>query len=138
MALTWVKEESPRWDAAKRAAFGDRPEVFGLEPRDGQLLADEWWAARDGDEVVGWGRLDSAWGDAEILVVVRPERRGRGVGAFVLEHLEREAAREGLNYVYNSVRTTEPGDAAGWLRRHGFTENPPGQLRKRVRAGVSR
>ncbi|NKQ55043.1 GNAT family N-acetyltransferase [Amycolatopsis sp. K13G38] len=135
MALSWTKEETPRWDAAKRAVFGEHPpDVFGLKATDDQVLADEWWKATDGDEVVGYGRLDSVWGDAEILVAVAPSYRGRGIGEFVLDRLEREAAREGLNYIYNTVRDAHPDRAhvTSWLCGHGFAEHPDGQLRKRV------
>ena len=135
MVLRWIKEDSPRWDAAKRAVFGEQqPGAFGLQAEDGQALADEWWKATDGDDVVGFGRLDSVWGDAEILVAVAPARRGQGVGKFVLHHLEREAAREGLNYIYNAVRAAHPDRAhvTAWLCGQGFVAHADGQLRKRV------
>lgn len=141
MELRWSKEQLPRWDAGKREVFGvDAPETFGLgAPAEGDVLADEWWRAEDGDETVGYGRLDSVWGDAEILLAVAPARRGTGVGKFVLSQLEKEAEKRGLNYLYNTVRETNPERAkvAEWLRRQGFTDRDNGELHKRVATGAA-
>lgn len=145
MELTWVREESPRWDAHKSAVFGvEGPHVFGLGasaggPAEGQVLADEWWRVLDGDVTVGYGRLDSVWGDAEILVAVAPDRRGTGVAHFALRHLEREAGRRGLNYLYNTVPADHPDreHVLAWLRRQGFTDRGTGELRKRVDAAAA-
>jgi len=54
--------------------------------------------------------------------MVAPGRRGRGVGAFILERLEDEAAARGLNYIYNVVPATHPHGAwiRNWLATHGF------------------
>ncbi|WP_433507352.1 GNAT family N-acetyltransferase [Pseudonocardia halophobica] len=132
----WTKEAPARWDAAKAAAFGDLPPaLFGLgTPADGDPLADEWWRAEDGRGVIGYGRLDDSWGDAEILIIVHPDRRGAGLGSVVLDHLEREAGRRHLNYVYNVVPLTHPDreEISAWLRAHGFEEKADGELRKRV------
>jgi GNAT superfamily N-acetyltransferase len=136
MSLHWVKEEPPRWDARKRDVFGaDGPHVFGLgSPREGDILADEWWRAEDAGDVVGYGRLDSLWGDAEILVAVARERRGTGVASFVMERLEAEAGRRGLNYLYNTVSDSHPDaeHVTAWLHRRGFADAGTGDLRKRV------
>ena len=71
---------------------------------------------------------------ARITFVVAPGRRGRGVGAFILEHLEDEAAARGLNYIYNVVPETHPDGARirNWLSTHGFHEVSRGQLRRQV------
>jgi GNAT superfamily N-acetyltransferase len=136
MTLRWVKEEPPHWDARKREVFGTGgPSVFGLgSPRDGEVLADEWWRVEDGAETVGYGRLDSLWGDAEILVAVTPERRGSGVAKFVVAQLEGEASRRGLNYLYNTVHEDHPDrdGVTAWLHRQGFADPGTGDLRKRV------
>jgi GNAT superfamily N-acetyltransferase len=136
MTLHWVKEEPPRWDAHKREVFGaESPRVFGLgSPRDGDLLADEWWRVEDGGDTVGYGRLDSLWGDAEILVAVAPERRGSGIAKFVVEKLEGEASQRGLNYLYNTVSENHPNrdGVTAWLHRQGFADPGTGDLRKRV------
>ena len=87
--------------------------------------------------VVGYGWMDATWGDAEILLVVDPARQKRGAGGFILENLEREAARHGLNYMYNVVPPTHP-DREGitkWLSSRGFVRSHDDEsLRRRVRA----
>jgi GNAT superfamily N-acetyltransferase len=136
VARSWTRESPPCWDAGKAEAFGGlAPAMFGLgTPKDGEALADEWWRAEDGTGVLGYGRLDEAWGDAEILMVVHPKHQGAGVGGFLLEQLEREALVRGLNYVYNVVPVGHPrqADVAVWLRAHGFVEKTDGEFRKRV------
>lgn len=136
MTLHWTKEDTPRWDEAKQRLFGAAElAATGLDrPADGAPLADEWWRVSDGDgAVLGYGWLDSEWGDAQITFVVDPARRGAGVGAFIVDHLDREAADRGLNYVYNVVPPSHPDPAwmTGWLTSHGFAAGP-GDLRRRV------
>ena len=136
MTLTWTKENSPRWDADKQRVFGPAElAAVGLAgPAPGEPVADEWWRVTDGDQVAGYGWLDTEWGDARITFVVAPGRRGRGVGAFILERLEDEAAARGLNYIYNVVPGTHPDGAwiRNWLSTHGFHEASRGQLRRQV------
>jgi N-acetylglutamate synthase-like GNAT family acetyltransferase len=105
--------------------------------RPGERLSSDWWRVERDGRVVGYGWLDDVWGDAEILLAVEDGERRSGVGAFVLERLEEEAADRGLNYVLNVVRDTHPDAAAvtAWLQRHGFAAAEDGALRKRVRAG---
>ena len=142
MTLAWTKENSPRWDADKQRVFGpDELAATGLPAlRPGESVADEWWRVTDGAEVAGYGWLDTEWGDARITFVVAPGRRGHGVGAFILERLEDEAAARGLNYIYNVVPETHPDGAwiRNWLALHGFREASRGQLRRQVAAGVTR
>jgi GNAT superfamily N-acetyltransferase len=137
MTLTWTKENSPRWDAGKQALFGpDELAAVGMvAPSAGQPVADEWWRVTEGNEVAGYGWLDTEWGDARITFIVAPARRGRGVGDFILERLEEEAAARGLNYIYNVVPDTHPdgGWIRHWLSAHGFHEASRGQLRRQVR-----
>ena len=63
----------------------------------------------DDGEIAGYGWLDSEWGDAQITFWVDPARRGAGVGDFIVDHLEDEAAARGLNYIYNVVPGQPPG-----------------------------
>lgn len=134
--MEWVRETPARWDAAKAEVLGELgPELFGLgRPADGDALGDEWWRVVDGDEVLGYGRLDDTWGDAEILVLVSEKRRTSGVGAFILDNLEREASSRHLNYIYNVVpqRHPDPETVTGFLAGRGFEANDAGELRKRV------
>ena len=39
----------------------------------------------DGGGVVAYGWMDTAWGDAEMLVAVDPQHHRQGVGTFVLD-----------------------------------------------------
>jgi len=133
--LKWVHEASPTWDADKQRVIGGAPEgAFALPFAEGDPLPGEWWAARDGDRVVGYGRLDISWGgDAEMLLAVDPTRQEQGIGSFVLSGLEREAAARGINYVYNVVREHERRDLVhDWLVVRGFRGAVDGDLRKRV------
>jgi GNAT superfamily N-acetyltransferase len=135
----WVRENPASWDDAKAEVLaGLDPGLFGLgSPTDGDALGDEWWRVEDGSgEVVGYGRLDDTWGDAEILVLVAPDHRRTGVGGFVVSRLEAEAGRRGLNYIYNVVPDghPDPEQVAGWLATHGFEANDVGELRKKVGA----
>lgn len=138
MALTWTKQDVPRWDPDKQRVFGEEElAAVGLErPGDGEPVPDEWWSvARDG-EVVGYGWLDSEWGDAEIAFVVAPAARGTGIGGYVVDHLADEAAKRGLRYVYNVVPDTHPDPAwmTRWLGEHGFHAGTDGTLRRTVPA----
>lgn len=135
MTLQWTKEAAPAWDADKKRIVGGAPAgAFDLDYTDGQPITGEWWDVTDDGAVVGYGWLDLAWGDAEILLATDPERQGAGVGGFVLENIEREAAARGVNYVYNTIRPEHPHREAvrAWLESHGFTGGDDGVLRKRV------
>ncbi|MEM9379041.1 MAG: GNAT family N-acetyltransferase [Planctomycetota bacterium] len=142
MSLTWIREPHASWDAHKQAIIGTAPagtfdaRFAGLES--GDALPNEWWRVEEDGAIVGYGWLDTVWGDAEIVLVTAEAARGRGVGAFVLEHLEREAQAHGLNYLYNTVRPTHPerDDVTAWLVRRGFGPSTDGTLRRAVAAAV--
>jgi N-acetylglutamate synthase-like GNAT family acetyltransferase len=137
-SLEWVRETPARWDAAKAGVLGElSTELFGLgRPAEGDALADEWWRVERDGEVLGYGRLDETWGDAEILLLVAAGCRRSGVGGFILARLEAEAAARQVNYVYNVVpqRHPDPESVTGFLTGHGFERTAVGELRKRVRA----
>jgi N-acetylglutamate synthase-like GNAT family acetyltransferase len=134
--LRWVREDDPRWDADRERVFATVPEgVFRTTARrPGEQLESDWWRVERDGRAVGYGWLDDVWGDAEILVAVEEGARGSGAGAFALDHLEREAAARGLNYVVNVVRETHPQRTAvtAWFLGHGFTGADDGRLRKQV------
>jgi GNAT superfamily N-acetyltransferase len=137
--LSWVHEPSPTWDADKRRVIGSAPAgVFDLAYPDGAALPGDWWACTSDGAVVGYGWLDATWGgDAEILLAVDASARAQGVGSFVLQRLEDEAAKRGLNYVYNTVRATHPDrdELHDWLSVRGFRGGTADTtLRKRVGA----
>ena len=140
MSLVWTHEDSPVWDEDKaRIVGGAEPGVF--DPRfqellPGDLVPGEWWHAEEDGRIVGYGWMDVVWGDAEILLAVAPDARGRGAGAFILERLEQEARARGLNRVYNTVRPEHPRAEAvtRWLVGHGFVPSEDGGLQKDVHA----
>ena len=137
MALTWVRDEHPRWDADKQRVIGQAPPgVFTFHYVEGSALPGDWWSVLDDQGVVvGYGWLDSMWGDAEILLAVDPSMQNRGVGSFILSQLEQEAGRRGMNYVYNVVRPTHPERERlhDWLSIRGYRGSEANaELRKRV------
>jgi GNAT superfamily N-acetyltransferase len=137
MTLQWIKEDTPRWDADKQRFFGpEELAAVGYEPpAPDSVIANEWWRVIDDDgTVVGYGWLDNAWGDAKITFVVDRNRRQAGIGGFIVDRLEAEAADRGLNYIYNVVPDThpDPSSMTRWLATRGFVAGPA-DLRRRVR-----
>lgn len=138
MSLEWIHENPPHWDEVKDEIVGRAPEgIFDLTNyRVGEVIPGDWWRVEDGGSVVGFGWMDANWGDAQILLAVRPGTEKRGVGTFILNQLEREAATRGLNYLYNVVATTHPDrdGTAKWLAKRGFEPSHDEEsLRRRVR-----
>jgi len=134
--LTWVQEVAPVWDADKVRVIGGAPEgAFVLPFDEGEQLPGDWWSVQDAEgSVVGYGRLDTTWGgDAEILLAVATDRQETGIGSFILDRLEREAAARGINYIHNRIREHEQRDLVhDWLVVRGFRGPTDGDLRKRV------
>lgn len=139
MSLTWIRESPAYWDADKARIVGEAPAgIFDTRLRAlaaGQLVPGEWWRVERDGKVVGYGWLDVVWGDAEILLATAQDAERRGVGAFILEHLDAEARARGLGYLYNIVRPTHPraADVARWLEKHGFCAAEDGRLLRAVR-----
>jgi len=133
MSLRWIPESPARWDEPKQRIVGAAPTgMFDSrysESIPGALIPGEWWRVEEDGEVVGYGWMDVTWGDAEILLATAPQAQGRGVGAFVLHGLEREARARGLNYLTNVVRPTHP-DRSGitqFLEKRGFIASEDGR-----------
>jgi GNAT superfamily N-acetyltransferase len=124
MSLRWIHESPPEWDEVKAAILGAAPPgALSLGDHEtGDLLPGEWWRVEDEGSVVGYGWMDCTWGDAEILLAVDSASQGRGVGSFILDKLEVEAAQRGLNYLYNVVPARHPDrdGLARWLRARRF------------------
>jgi GNAT superfamily N-acetyltransferase len=135
MDLVWIRENPARWDDGKASVIGGA-EPGALDPmerRPGEILPGEWWRVERAGHVVGYGWMDCTWGDAEILLAVSRGERGCGVGSFILDRLEQEAAARGLNYLYNQVRATHPDRdrVSAWLGRHGFRASGGNHLLRR-------
>ena len=151
MTLTWTHENPPQWDADKARLIGTAaPGSLGADKlsrsKDGDLLPGDWWRVTSVDEgkgkgkgkdeakIVGYGWMDSTWGDAEILLFVEAGHRGQGIGTFILGHLEEEARSRGFFYLYNVIPTNHP-DAEGikaWLAERSFSAHADGSFRRSV------
>ena len=111
MSYHWHKEESPRWDADKQRIFGAAElAAAGCPPRRRarRSRTSGGGSLDDSGTVVGYGWLDSEWGDAQISFLVSGGRAGRGHRRFVVDRLEDEARRRGFNYIYNVVPASHP------------------------------
>jgi ribosomal protein S18 acetylase RimI-like enzyme len=84
--------------------------------------------------VVGYGWMDTSWGEGEILLAVSPRAEGKGVGTYILDQLAREAQTAGLNYIHNVIRPTNPrgAEVKRWLEARGFLDSGDGRLKRRV------
>jgi ribosomal protein S18 acetylase RimI-like enzyme len=140
MGLAWIRESTPAWDDDKQRVVGGAPpgvfEALRATPPGG-MVPGEWWRAEDDGRVVAYGWMDVSWGDAEILLAVDPGWRRAGLGTYVLDRLDEEAARRGLRYLTNVVPEGHPqaGAVGDWLRRRGFhTQGEDWVLRRQVRA----
>ncbi|MCB9569515.1 MAG: GNAT family N-acetyltransferase [Myxococcales bacterium] len=139
MSLKWIRESPPEWDAEKARIIGAAPPgTFGADKLSrfgvGELIPGDWWRVEREGKTVGYGWMDTTWGDAEILLAVDPEQRRQGVGTFILRHLEDEARGQGFNYLYNVVSRQHP-DADGiteWLGKRDFVSFADGSLRRSV------
>jgi len=141
MGLEWIRENPAQWDADKASVIGgaEHGSFDPVEHHEGDVLPGEWWRVEDAGRVVGYGWMDCTWGDAEILLAVARGDRGRGIGQYILEGLEREAAARGLNYLYNQVRPMHPhrDRVTAWLGRHGFAASGGDHLlRRRVQGSL--
>ena len=141
MALEWILEQPAMWDADKARIVGaEDAGVFDRRfksCRRGDLVPGTWWRAADGGQTIGYGWLDVVWGDAEISLATAPEVRGRGVGSFIMQNLEREARQRDLRYLYNSVRPTHPERerVTAWLKKRGFQGGEDGSLLRSLGRG---
>lgn len=136
MKLEWIPESNPRWDADKQRIVGGSPAgTFALGPfAAGDSVPGTWWRAAGDGKTVGYGWMDQTWNGAEVLLAVDASARRAGVGTYILDRLEHEAASRGLNYMFNVVRPTHPQREAvtAWLESRGF-HGSEGELRRRVR-----
>ena len=101
-------------------AFGEAwtaPQCAGLLPMPGVWLS----LARRGGEVVGFALARVVLREAELLLLaVRRESQGRGVGRTLLERFVEMAARRGAEQLHLEVR--EGNHAVTLYTRAGFAE----------------
>jgi GNAT superfamily N-acetyltransferase len=136
MALTWSRESPALWNDDKQRIVGGAPaHVFSFGPlKPGEVVPGDWWRVDSNGRAVGYGWMDQSWGDGEVLLAVDSAAQDGGIGTFILDRLEDEAARRGINYLYNVVSDAHP-DRAGltrWLQRRGFVASREGGLLKRA------
>lgn len=138
MAMRWIHESPAYWDADKsRIVAGAGAGIFDptlVDQPEGALLPNDWWRAEDDGQTVGYGWMDVTWGDAEILLAVDPQARGRGVGTFILDRLEAEARERELHYIYNAVSPTHPqhDEVSRWLQDRRFSASEDGKLLRAI------
>lgn len=139
MALTWNAERPAHWDADKARIVGDAPTgAFDTRYRNlkvGDVVPGDWWRVEENGAVLGYGWLDVSFGDAEILLATAPSAQKKGVGAFVLDHLDAEARARGLNYLTNIVRPSHPQakQVTAFLEKRGFKASEDGRLVRPVK-----
>jgi GNAT superfamily N-acetyltransferase len=135
MGLLWIRELPAHMDENKQAILRSAGEgVFHLARMPKlALLPGDWWRVTEGPKVLGYGWMDTSWGDAEILLAVDPAAQKKGVGKFILDRLEAEAIERGLNRLYNVIpaRHPEPEKLRAWLMKHGFVASGEGALLQR-------
>lgn len=134
--MEWTKETPSYWDDDKKDIIGGAaPGTFKTQSfEDGEMLPGEWWRVQDQGKTLGYGWMDITWGDAEVLLAVRSDQQSRGVGSFIMDHLENEARNHGLNYMYNQVNSAHP-DYVGvtqWLEKRNFKESSDGLLKRSI------
>jgi len=91
------------------------PEACHVLPADGlKDRAVTFWAARDGEELVGVGALKELAPDHGEVKSMRTSHRalGRGVGRAVLHHIVKEAKSRGYKQLSLETGSTKPFEAA--------------------------
>jgi N-acetylglutamate synthase-like GNAT family acetyltransferase len=138
MGMSWIHESPPYWDADKaRIVGGAGAGIFEpslTDSSEGTMLPNDWWRVEQDGKIVGYGWMDVTWGDAEILLAVDTETRGRGIGTFILDRLEAEARERGLHYLYNAVSDTHPqhDEVSRWLKDRNFSASEDGKLLRAI------
>lgn len=138
MSFDWIHENPSYWDNRKARVVGGAPAgIFELgDPATGDVMPGEWWRLEEDGTVLGYGWMDTTWGDAEILLAVGDDGRRKGAGTFILDQLEVEAKARGLNYLFNVVRPGHPDrdGITAWLQARGFgASHDDDRLMRKVR-----
>lgn len=141
--LRWIRESPARWDVDKARIVGEAPQGTFVGDfrhlRDGAVTPGDWWRVEDDGRVVAYGWMDVVWGDAEIMLAVDPAVRGHGIGSFVLDKLQLEAARQGLHCLCNVVPVNHPkrDEVTQWLEARGYSATADGRLLRTVVRGAA-
>src|SRR3954452_17714045 len=121
--------DSPDSVALREDLARELTERYGadLEPGKAPTAADVavWVVARDDGRALGCGALRSL-GEPVVEIkrmYVRPEARGRGIGAALLHALEREAIERGFRVVRLETGPMQP-EAINLYARAGYREIP--------------
>ena len=106
-------------ETAFDSSFGEAwtaSQCAGLLPLPGVWLS----VARVGDEAVGFALARAIAGEAELLLLaVRPDVQGRGIGKSLLYHFFRDALSRGADHLHLEVR--DGNDAIRLYTRFGFS-----------------
>lgn len=129
-------ETDPIWDLDKEALLGKEPDAFNLKRVEANApVAGRWWRATIAGETVGFASLlaeeqsdQQSVGShgcphtVELIVGIREDRRGSGIGQQILEVVLEVARVEGCDAVTAVVSATNPRakDVLTWLFRNGF------------------
>lgn len=134
----WRPEPQPcPYDHVKKAFFA-RLRDGAVHPNPaGAYLPGTWWRLEEEGTLLGYGWMDVTWGDAQILLAVDPDARRGGHGKTILDHLEAEAHRSGLAYLFNTIPSDhpDPDGVRAFLTANGFEASglDGNMLRRRVR-----
>jgi [ribosomal protein S18]-alanine N-acetyltransferase len=106
-------------ESAFEASFGEAwtaSQCAGLLPLPGVWLT----VARIGDDAVGFALARAIAGEAELLLLaVRPDAQGRGIGKSLLNHFFHGARSRGADHLHLEVR--DGNDAIKLYTRLGFS-----------------
>lgn len=107
-------------DVSFDPSFGEAwtaPQCAGLMPMPGVWLS----LARDGERVVGFALCRVVLKEAELLLLaVRPQDRGRGIGQLLLDRFIKVATTRGAEQLHLEVR--EGNHAVNLYAKAGFAE----------------
>jgi GNAT superfamily N-acetyltransferase len=123
------EDELPRWVAVFNATQPEHAdeERLAADFLDWKRQAPQtvWLLAEEGGTAVGSGRLTPGWhsppGVARADVRVVAEARGRGIGAALLDELQRRSEAVGAPMLEVEVQDDDPGSLA-WAEKQGFRE----------------
>jgi amino-acid N-acetyltransferase len=105
-----------------------RGEVLPRKPEEVYQGIREWVVAEEDGELVGCGALAVMWANlAEVRsLVVKPERRGNGLGAQIVARLVDEARTLGITHVFTLTRSVS------FFEKQGFAISPKENFPRKI------